>query len=122
MITKSMHGKVSFTCVLLFISYFLSEAFAQSTPKTAILEQAKSTLASLLDRLDEIGKDLSRKKAAHSLLSGYISNSTPEPFVRALSLEVAVLGQLIEANNLIGGQISAANQLAGGHVPNSNFS
>ena len=87
-----------------------------------LLTQAKGALVSALEQLDEVGKDLDRKKAAHLALSKYVDKSMPEAFVKGLNVEISLLGQIIETNNLAGKVVTVANQLAADQPLNTNFS
>lgn len=115
-------GWLLFASVLLILSYASPGAIAQSTSKTELLKQAKGALVSALKQLDEVGKDLDRKKAAHLTFSKYIDKSMPEAFVRGLNVEISLLDQIIKTNNLVGKVVTVANQLAAGQPLNTNFS
>ncbi|HEX5337926.1 MAG TPA: hypothetical protein VFW53_05770 [Gallionella sp.] len=115
-------GWLLFTSIFLVLGYTSSDAIAQSTSKAALLTQAKGALVSALEQLDEVGKDLDRKKAAHLTFSKYIDKSMPEAFVRGLNIEISILVQVIKTNNLVGEVVMVANQLAAGQPLNTNFS
>lgn len=115
-------GWLLFASALLILGYASSDAIAQSTSKAVLLTQAKGALVSALEQLDEVGKDLDRKKAAHLALSKYVDKSMPEAFVKGLNVEISLLGQIIETNNLAGKVVTVANQLAAGQPLNTNFS
>ena len=94
---------------------------ALTSKQQLLLNQAKLNFASNLEQLDTVGESLNRKKTAHQLFGGNLKDSTPKIFIKQATVELDILGQLMETNNLLGEMVTVLYRLANGEQLKTTF-